>query len=101
MGDLHIALRERPFWNLDASHLTTRRVLGLIESVVRLREPTFSTIVASVRGEGHTLMRDIIAAYLRSKNIEVYNPKRGITIDDIKEELSDPFLKFLVLSYID
>ncbi len=46
-------------------------------------------------------MRDIVASYLRSKNIKVYCPKRGITIDDIKEELSDPSLRFVVLSCID
>ncbi|MBC7112857.1 MAG: hypothetical protein H5T34_02375 [Candidatus Methanomethyliales bacterium] len=85
----------------DSAYFTTRRVLGLIESVTPLGTPIFSAIVATVIGEGHTLMRDIIATYLRSKNIKVFCPKRGIKIDDIKVELSDPSLKFLVLSCID
>ncbi|MEM3040108.1 MAG: cobalamin-dependent protein [Candidatus Methanomethylicaceae archaeon] len=85
----------------DAAYFTTRRVLSLIESAIPPGSPHFSAIVATVRGEGHTLMRDIIATYLRSKNIKVYCPKRGITIDDLKEELSDPSLRFLVLSCID
>ncbi|MCX8182332.1 MAG: cobalamin-dependent protein [Candidatus Methanomethyliaceae archaeon] len=85
----------------DAAYFTTRRVLNLIESSISVRDPLFSVIVATVRGEGHTLMRDIIATYLRSKNIGVHCPKIGITIDDIKEELSKKSLKFLVLSCID
>ncbi|MGC8936357.1 MAG: cobalamin B12-binding domain-containing protein [Candidatus Methanomethylicaceae archaeon] len=89
------------FKTWDAAYFTTRRILGLIESAVSMRSPLFSALVATVRGEGHTLMRDIVASYLRSKNIKVYCPKRGITIDDIKEELSDPSLRFVVLSCID
>lgn len=85
----------------DAAYFTTRRILGLIESAASMGSPLFSALVATVRGEGHTLMRDIVASYLRSKNIKVYCPKRGITIDDIKEELSDPSLRFIVLSCID
>jgi len=61
----------------DKAYFTTLSVLKLIESAIRSEKTLFSVLVATVRGEGHTLMRDIIATYLRSKNIKVYSPKKG------------------------
>jgi methanogenic corrinoid protein MtbC1 len=65
------------------------------------KDPPFSVLVVTVLGEGHVLMRNIIATMLRAKGLKVYTSKRGVQIGDVSEALSDPTLNFVVLSCIE
>lgn len=77
----------------------TDQVLKLLWSYVpEPINPPFSVLVATVLGEGHVLMRDVISLLLASKGIKVYRPRRGITPENLTELLTDGSLKYIVLS---
>ncbi|MDI9609347.1 MAG: hypothetical protein QFX34_03605 [Candidatus Verstraetearchaeota archaeon] len=81
------------------SYNATNRVLRLLESVVKPTEdPPFAAAVVAVRGEGHVLMRDVIALLLKSQGVKVYSGRKGVVPDDLAEPISDPKLKWLVIS---
>jgi methanogenic corrinoid protein MtbC1 len=80
----------------------TQKILQLLESKIGSpKDSPFSVLVVTVLGEGHILMRDIIKTMLRAKGLKVYTSRRGVRIDDVSEALSDPKLKFVVLSCIE
>lgn len=80
----------------------TYRIIKFIESkITPPPDPRFSVLVATVKGEGHVLMRDIIALLVKSKGIKVYSFKKGVSIEDLNEPFSDPSLKFVILSCIE
>ncbi|MDI9644424.1 MAG: hypothetical protein QFX35_04300 [Candidatus Verstraetearchaeota archaeon] len=77
----------------------TNRVLKELESAIPIQQtPPFSVAVITVRGEGHVLMRDVLALLLKSKGVGVYTSKRGVTPEDLEGPLSDPSLKWLAIS---
>ncbi|MDH5806898.1 MAG: cobalamin B12-binding domain-containing protein [Candidatus Methanomethylicaceae archaeon] len=82
--------------NWDLIYITTIKVLKIIEGTIDEKKP--SIIVATIEGEGHILMKEIIAAYLRSLGFKVYSPKGGINIDKLSN--LDSSIKILVLSCI-
>lgn len=80
----------------------TNRVLRALESsITPSQDRGFSAIVATVRGEGHVLMRDVISVLLRSKGVRVYSSRKGVTLEDLAEALADPGLKYVVLSCVE
>jgi methanogenic corrinoid protein MtbC1 len=80
----------------------TQKILKLLDSTVKVQtNPPFSVLVATVKAEGHTLMRDILALVLKSRGLRVYTSKRGVIVEDLGESLSDDALKFVVLSCIE
>ncbi|MGA2572819.1 MAG: cobalamin B12-binding domain-containing protein [Candidatus Methanomethylicaceae archaeon] len=80
----------------------TQKILKLLDSTVNVQpKPPFSVIVATVKAEGHTLMRDILALMLKSRGLKVYTSRRGVLVEDLGEPLSDSSLKFVVLSCIE
>lgn len=83
----------------DSCFLTSIKVLKVLESKTGVPEkPPFSVLVAAVKGEGHITTRDLIALLLKAKGLNVYNSKRGILLEDISQVLSDPSLKFVILT---
>lgn len=83
----------------DSCFLTSIKVLKVLESKIGVPEkPPFSVLVAAVKGEGHITTRDLIALLLKAKGLNVYNSKRGILLEDISQILSDPSLKFVILT---
>lgn len=81
------------------SYNATNRVLRLLESVIPPPEnPPFSVAVVTVRGEGHVLMRDVLSLLLKSKGVRVYSSRKGVVPEDLKEPISDPSLKWIVIS---
>jgi methanogenic corrinoid protein MtbC1 len=83
----------------DSCFLTSIKVLKVLESKIGVPEkPPFSVLVAAVKGEGHITTRDLIALLLKAKGLNVYNSKRGILLEDISQVLSDPSLKFVILT---
>jgi len=81
---------------------TTNKVLKLLDSkIAPPPNPPFSILVVCVRGEGHVIMRDIIALMLKSKGLKVFSSKKGVLVGDISEPLSDRSLKFVILSCIE
>ncbi|MEJ5292462.1 MAG: hypothetical protein WHS82_02610 [Candidatus Methanosuratincola sp.] len=84
------------------SYNATNRVLRLLESVIPPPEnPPFSVAVATVRGEGHVLMRDVLSILLKSKGVRVYSSRKGVVPEDLQEPISDPSLKWLVVSCVE
>jgi len=83
----------------DSCFLTSIKVLKVLESKIGVPEkPPFSVLVAAVKGEGHITTKDLIALLLKAKGLNVYNSKRGILLEDISQILSDPSLKFVILT---
>ncbi|MEN3057562.1 MAG: hypothetical protein ABC542_04385 [Candidatus Methanosuratincola petrocarbonis] len=81
------------------SYNETNRVLRALESVIRAPEnPPFSAAVFTVRGEGHVPMRDVLSLLLRSRGVRVYSSRKGVVPEDLAEPISDPSLKWLVVS---
>lgn len=71
----------------------------MLETAVEPPEdPPFAAAVVAVRGEGHVLMRDVIALLLKSRGVKVYSWRKGTVPDDLAEPISDPSLKWLVVS---
>ncbi|MGQ9571186.1 MAG: cobalamin-dependent protein, partial [Thermodesulfovibrionales bacterium] len=60
--------------------------------------PLFAVLVITMRGEGHVLIKDILTVLLKSKGLKVYTMRKGVAIEDVKEPLHDPFLKFVIIS---
>jgi methanogenic corrinoid protein MtbC1 len=82
--------------------LITRTILKLLESKIEVpKDPPFSVLVATVLGEGHVTMREILATMLKAKGIKVYTSSKGVRVGDVSEALSDPKLRFIVLSCIE
>jgi methanogenic corrinoid protein MtbC1 len=82
--------------------MATMDMLKFIESKIEEpREAPFSMLMVTVRGEGHVTMREIIATLLKAKGLKVYTSRKGVLIDDVSEALSDPKLRFVVLSCIE
>lgn len=80
----------------------TQKILKLLDSTINVQtKPPFSVIVVTVKAEGHTLMRDILALMLKSRGLKVYTSKRGVIAEDLGEPLSDGSLKFVVLSCVE
>jgi methanogenic corrinoid protein MtbC1 len=83
-------------------YTATIKVLKLLDSSINLPEaPRASILVATVRGEGHVLMKEITSTLLRARGFKVYNYRKGVTYDDLSECFADPFLRFVVLSCVD
>lgn len=81
--------------------LVTMAILKLLESKIETpKDPPFSVLMVTVLGEGHITMKEIIATMLKAKGIKVYASRRGVRIGDVSEALSDPKLRFVVLSCI-
>jgi len=82
--------------------MVTINILKTIESKIEApKEPPFSMLMVTVLGEGHVTMREIIATLLKAKGIKVYTSRKGVQIGDVSEALSDPKLRFAVLSCIE
>lgn len=77
----------------------TNKVLKLLESTLS-PAPCGATaiLVCTARGEGHVLMKDIVALLLRSKGFKVYSYRRGLIVDDLSESLADRSLRYVVIS---
>jgi len=81
------------------SYNATNRVLRALEAAIRAPEnPPFSAAVFTVRGEGHVLMRDVLSLLLRSRGVRVYSSRKGLVQEDLADPISDPSLKWLVVS---
>ncbi|MDH7556765.1 MAG: hypothetical protein ACQXXL_04635 [Candidatus Methanosuratincola sp.] len=81
------------------SYNATNRVLKALDPAIKVPEnPPFSAAVVAVRGEGHVLMRDVISLLLRSRGVRVYSSRKGVVPEDLLEPISDPSLKWLVVS---
>lgn len=77
----------------------TLNILKLLESKIEgPKNPSFSVLVVTVLGEGHVLMKEITATLLRAKGLKVYSSKKGVRIGNVFEALSDPKLRYVVLS---
>uniref|UniRef100_A0A7C3EVM8 B12-binding domain-containing protein n=1 Tax=Candidatus Methanomethylicus mesodigestus TaxID=1867258 RepID=A0A7C3EVM8_9CREN len=86
---------------LDCFNATMKALKEIDASTQTPRKEAPSVIVATARGEGHILMKEIITTMLRSRGFRVHSSRKGVTMDDLKEALSDPALKFAILSCID
>jgi len=86
-------------------YTATMKILKLLDSNVEKNpppeSPPFSVMVATVKGEGHVLMKEIIVTLLKSKGLKVYSMKKGVLLEDMEGALADPSLKFIVLSCIE
>ncbi len=81
------------------SYTATNRVLRILDSAIEPpKDPPFAAAVVAVRGEGHVLMRDVISLLLKSLGVKVYSWRKGVLPEDLAEAISDPALKWLVLS---
>jgi methanogenic corrinoid protein MtbC1 len=77
----------------------TYKVLKLLEAnIVPAPNPPFTILAITVRGEGHVLIKDVLAVLLKAKGLKVFSMKKGVTVEDILEPLSDPSLKFVLIS---
>jgi len=79
----------------------TLKVLKVLDEKLAAPDPPYSVLVATALGEGHVLMKAIIATMLRSKGLKVYSSLRGLRPEDASDALSDPSLRFVVLSCIE
>ncbi len=79
----------------------TLKVLKILDERLAAPNPPYSVLVATALGEGHVLMKAIIATMLRSKGLKVYSTLRGLRPEDAGDALSDPALRFVVLSCIE
>jgi len=79
----------------------TLKVLKILDERLAAPDPPYSVLVATALGEGHVLMKAIIATTLRSKGLKVYSTLRGLRPEDAGDALSDPALRFVVLSRIE
>jgi len=79
----------------------TLKVLKVLDEKLAAPDPPYSVLVATALGEGHVLMKAIIATMLRSKGLKVYSSLRGLRPGDAGDALSDPALRFVVLSCIE
>lgn len=86
---------------LDCFNATMKALKEIDTGAKASQKKAASVIVATARGEGHILMKEIIATMLRSRGFTVHSSRRGVTIEDLREALSDPALKFAILSCID
>lgn len=86
---------------LNCFNATEKALQSLDKTIGSPKDPPFSVLVVTILGEGHVLMRDIIATMLRAKGLKIYTSKRGVRIDDVSEALSDPKLNFVVLSCVE
>lgn len=78
---------------------TTNKVLKILDSKIPVPpNPPPSVLVATVRGEGHITMRDVIAILLKAKGLKVYSSKKGVTLEEVSPFLSENSLKCVVLS---
>lgn len=77
----------------------TSKVLKLLESKLQpLQGDATAVLVCTPRGEGHVLMKDIVALLLKSKGFKVYSYRRGLIVDDLDESMGDASLKYAVVS---
>ena len=77
----------------------TYKVLKLLEAkIVPTPNPPFTILAITVRGEGHVLIKDMLAVLLKAKGLKIFNMKKGVTVEDVLEPLSDPSLKFVIIS---
>lgn len=77
----------------------TYKVLKLLEAkIVPTPNPPFTILAITVRGEGHVLIKDMLAVLLKVKGLKVFSMKKGVIVEDILEFLSDPSLKFVIIS---
>lgn len=82
--------------------LATMAILKLLESRIETpKDPPFSVLMVTVLGEGHVTMKEILVTMLKAKGIKVYTYRKGVKIGDVSEALSDPKLRFVVLSCIE
>lgn len=80
-------------------YTATNRVLKALDSkIAPLPNPPLATLLITIRGEGHVLIKDTIATLLKAEGLKVYNLPKGVLIDDISEYLTDPSLKFVIIS---
>ncbi|MCP8323071.1 MAG: cobalamin B12-binding domain-containing protein [Candidatus Methylarchaceae archaeon HK02M2] len=80
-------------------YTTTNRVLKVLDSkIAPIPNPPFATLLITIRGEGHVLIKDTIATLLKAEGLKVYNLPKGVLIDDISKYLTDPSLKFVIIS---
>ena len=77
----------------------TNRILKILDTnIAPALNPPFAVLVITVRGEGHVLIKDTLAILLKAMGSKVYNMQKGVLIDDILGYLSDPSLKFVIIS---
>jgi len=77
----------------------TYKVLKLLEAkIVPTPNPPFTVLAITVRGEGHVLIKDMLAVLLKAKGLNVFSMKKGVTVGDILEFMSDPSVKFVIIS---
>ncbi len=80
-------------------YTSTNRVLKALDSkIAPLPNPPLATLLITIRGEGHVLIKDTIATLLKAEGLKVYNLPKGVLIDDISKYLTDPSLKFVIIS---
>ncbi|HPC27604.1 MAG TPA: hypothetical protein PKX17_02640 [Candidatus Methanomethylicus sp.] len=79
----------------------TLKVLKILDERLAAPPPPYSVLVATALGEGHVLMKAIISTMLRAKGLKVYSSLRGLRPEDADAALSDPMLRFVVLSCIE
>jgi methanogenic corrinoid protein MtbC1 len=85
---------------LDIFNATLGLLKHLEAKTVQPKDRPFSVLVVTVLGEGHVLMREILATLLRARGLKVYTSRKGVRIGDLSEALADPRLRFVVLSCI-
>ena len=77
----------------------TYKVLKLLEAkIVPTPNPPFTILAITMRGEGHVLIKDMLVVLLKVKGLKVFSMKKGVIVEDILEFLSDPSLKFVIIS---
>ncbi len=86
---------------LDCYNATIKVLRLLDSSITSPITPRASILVATVRGEGHVLMKEITSTLLRARGFKVYSYRKGVIFDDLDECLADPALKFAVLSCVE
>jgi methanogenic corrinoid protein MtbC1 len=79
--------------------IATYKVLKLLEArITPTLNPPFAVTVITVKGEGHVLIKDMLAVLLKAKGLKVFNIMKGVVIEDMIEHLSDPSLRFVIIS---
>jgi len=79
----------------------TLKVLKILDERLAAPPPPYSVLVATALWEGHVLMKAIISTMLRAKGLKVFSSLRGLRPEDADAALSDPMLRFVVLSCIE
>ncbi|MCP8308000.1 MAG: cobalamin B12-binding domain-containing protein [archaeon] len=80
-------------------YIATHKVLRLLEARISpTPNPLFTVLVITVKGEGHIVVKDLLTVLLKAKGLKVYEMRKGVVIEEILEHLSDPSLKFVIIS---